>query len=81
MVTVKKKLGSAKRFGARYGTTPKYKIARIEAEKNQKQKCPYCTSPAAKRVAVGIWKCTKCKSKFTGKAYTVSKAKLTEEEE
>jgi large subunit ribosomal protein L37Ae len=81
MATEKKKLGSAKRFGARYGIKIKYKIARVEAERKAKQKCPYCNSLAAKRVAIGIWECKKCKSKFTGKAYTVSKAKIIEEEE
>jgi len=81
MTTEKKKLGSAKRFGARYGIKPKYKVARIEAERKKKQKCPYCNDFKATRVAVGIWKCKKCKSKFTGKAYTVSKGKIIEEEE
>ena len=37
-----KKLGSTKRFGARYGRKPKKKLAKIEEELRKKQKCPYC---------------------------------------
>jgi len=67
------KLGSAKRFGARYGTRTKHKFAKIEKEQRKKHKCPYCGQVKVKRVAVGIWNCRKCNSKFTGRAYTISK--------
>jgi len=66
-------LGSVKRFGARYGRKLKLKFSKIETEQRKLHKCPYCSKTAAKRVAVGIWKCRKCKAKFTGKAYSVSK--------
>lgn len=68
------KLGSAKRFGSRYGSKPKHKFAKIEKEQRKKHKCPYCNNVAVKRVAMGIWHCRKCNSKFTGKAYTISKS-------
>jgi len=67
------KLGSAKRFGARYGAKPKHKFAKIEKEQRKKHKCPYCNYVKVKRLAVGIWHCRKCNSKFTGKAYSISK--------
>jgi ribosomal protein L37AE/L43A len=35
---------------------------------------------AAKRVATGIWHCSKCKAKFTGKAYDVAKKIRIKEE-
>jgi len=73
------KLGSAKRFGSRYGSKPKHKFAKIEKEHRKKHKCPYCNKVAVKRVAVGIWHCRKCNSKFTGKAYTISKTISFEE--
>jgi large subunit ribosomal protein L37Ae len=73
------KLGSVKRFGARYGRSVKHKLAKIEAIQKGKHECPYCHSLKAKRVAVGIWSCRKCGAKFTGKAYSIKKV-ITEEE-
>jgi|TARA_Y100000310_G_scaffold169639_1_gene169855 large subunit ribosomal protein L37Ae len=67
------KLGSAKRFGARYGSKPKHKFAKIEKEQRKKHVCPYCNNLKVKRVSVGIWHCRKCNAKFTGKAYSVAK--------
>ncbi len=63
--------GSVKRFGVRYGTKPKGKIAKLEAERSLSTKCPYCHYGKAKRINAGIWYCVKCKSRFTGKAYTI----------
>lgn len=79
------KLGSVKKFGARYGRKPKLKFSKIEAEQRKLHKCPYCSRTAVKRIAVGIWGCKKCSAKFTGKAYSVSrkliiKEKMAEEE-
>ena len=59
-----KKIGSAGRFGARYGKTVKQKISIIEKQQRRKQICPYCKSLSAKRVSMGIFICKKCKSKF-----------------
>jgi len=73
------KLGSVKRFGARYGRKLKIKFSKIEAEQRKLHKCPYCNKIAVKRVAVGIWNCKKCKAKFTGKAYSISN-KITAKE-
>ena len=65
------KLGSAKRFGARYGRRLKHKFAKVEAIQKQKHKCPYCKYNKVKRISSGIWYCRKCDAKFTAKAYTV----------
>ena len=73
------KLGSVKRFGARYGRKPKLKFSKIETEQRKLHKCPYCNKTAVKRIAVGIWNCKKCHAKFTGKAYSVSKKIITKE--
>ena len=75
----KKKLGSVKRFGPRYGTTVKIRLAKVEHEQKKLHKCPYCNAKKVKRVALGIWQCKKCKAKFTGKAYTISSKKVREE--
>ena len=73
------KLGSVKRFGARYGRKPKLKFSKIETEQRKLHKCPYCSKISVKRVALGIWQCRKCDAKFTGKAYSVSKKIIAKE--
>ena len=76
-MTKKKKVGSAGRFGARYGLRIRKKIIDIEKDQKAKHKCPFCMKIGVKRVASGIWRCTHCKAKFAGKAYEpVIKEKL-----
>lgn len=77
-------MSSAKKFGPRYGRTLKNKFAKVEAMQRIKYPCPSCGYPASKRIAVGIWYCKKCSSKFTSRAYSVVKApviKYKKEEE
>jgi large subunit ribosomal protein L37Ae len=69
----KKTLGSAKRYGTRYGATLKRKVAVIEAVQRSEQKCPYCNKLAARWMSIGIYECTKCNAKFTAKAYGIHK--------
>lgn len=66
-----KRVGSAGRFGARYGKRLRQKILSVESEQKKPQKCPYCSRLVAKRLSAGIWLCSKCNSKFTSKAYKV----------
>ncbi|MBW3023210.1 50S ribosomal protein L37ae [Candidatus Woesearchaeota archaeon] len=73
MAEVKKKFGSVKRYGPRYGRRLKDKLSDIEKKSKKPNKCPYCSKLGAKRIAVGIWKCSKCNSKFTGGAYYLEK--------
>ena len=76
---VQKELSSIKRFGARYGRRLKYKFAQVEALHRQTYKCPYCSYTNVKRVARGIWQCSKCNAKFASKAYTITKKKTAKE--
>jgi len=66
-------MSTAKKFGARYGRTVKNKFAKIEAMQKKKYDCPTCGYKSSKRLAVGIWICKKCGSKFTSRAYHVAK--------
>lgn len=68
-----KRYGAAKRFGARYGRRLKQKYAEVESLHKKSLKCPYCSYVKVRRLASGIWQCRKCNSKFTSRAYTVSK--------
>ncbi|MEK6823200.1 MAG: hypothetical protein AABY13_05195 [Nanoarchaeota archaeon] len=76
MADKKKSLGSAKRYGVRYGATLKRKVAAIEEVQRSNQKCPYCNKHAAEWKMVGVYECFKCKAKFTAKAYAI-KQKIT----
>ena len=73
------KLGTTRRFGARYGRKVKERLAAIEKGLKKKHKCPYCSQLKVKRLSAGIWFCDKCKSKFTGRAYSLGE-KIIEEE-
>ncbi len=64
-----KKVGSAGRFGVRYGRSNRQKIVDVERRQKKKQKCPYCNKFQLKRIASGIWQCKKCNAKFAGGAY------------
>ncbi len=70
-----KVFGSIKRFGPRYGRTVKKRLAKIESMQKEVYTCPYCSKRAVKRVSSGIWRCSKCGSLFTSKAYSVEKPK------
>ena len=74
------KYGGVKRFGVRYGRKIKERFGKVEAVQRKAQKCPYCAAIKVKRVAMGIWKCGRCDSKFSGKAYSVTEKIITREE-
>jgi large subunit ribosomal protein L37Ae len=67
-MSVKRILGSAGRFGVRYGLHVKRRIAEIESRQRKKQACIFCKG-RAKRLSKGIWLCRKCGKKFAGHAY------------
>lgn len=80
-IAEKKTLGSAKRFGVRYGRTVKEKLYNVEKESRATYKCPYCHKIRVRKESIGIWLCAKCGAKFTGKAYSVPKKIMIKEEE
>ena len=48
-------------------------VVEIEKAHRGRHVCPYCSKNTVRRVAVGIWECSSCSAKFTGKAYTITK--------
>jgi len=64
-----KKVGSAGRYGSRYGRRIRKRIISIEESKKKKPICPNCLKHGVTRSAAGIWVCKKCGFKFAGKAY------------
>ena len=77
--------GSIRRFGSRHGRKTKFKVGHIESLTKGSTKCPYCRKNGVKKLAIGIFYCIKCKTKFTGRAYTPIRTKrvdqLQEQEE
>ena len=73
-----KKIGTAGRFGSRYGKKDRSIVADIEKVQRQRHTCPKCHMNYVKRVAKGIWKCRKCGTKFAGLAYYPSAEALSQ---
>ncbi|MCD6496436.1 MAG: 50S ribosomal protein L37ae [Candidatus Aenigmarchaeota archaeon] len=67
-----KKVGSAGRFGSRYGKNLRTNFRKVEDQKTGGWECPSCLKKTLKREAAGIWKCKSCGYKFAGKAYKPS---------
>ena len=65
-----KKIGSAGRFGPRYGTKIRKGVMEIERKQKQKHRCPSCSGMKVRRVSTAIWQCARCGAKFAGAAYT-----------
>lgn len=65
----KKKVGSSGKFGPRYGMRVRRKWLEIDRIQRTLYQCPACKKTAVKRVASGIWECSKCEAKFSGGAY------------
>ncbi|MGC8644877.1 MAG: 50S ribosomal protein L37ae [Thermoplasmata archaeon] len=65
-----KKVGSAGRFGPRYGSTVKKRWLEMENLRKASYVCPRCHHVSVKRVHPGIWACRKCGFEFVGDAYS-----------
>ncbi len=65
-----KKVGSAGRYGARYGSLARKKVAAVERVQRARHPCPRCGHEAVRRTDTGIWSCRKCDYTYAGGAYT-----------
>lgn len=68
-----KKVKSAGRFGAGYGTYLRNRLNAVESSQRKKQSCPKCNKLGVKRLAAGIWHCEKCGAQFASHAYILNK--------
>ncbi|MBI2085451.1 MAG: 50S ribosomal protein L37ae [Candidatus Aenigmarchaeota archaeon] len=64
-----KRIGSAGRYGVRFGQKIRKIVSDIEAVQKLDHPCPSCTKNAVEREASGIWKCRVCGCVFAGGAY------------
>ncbi len=66
-----KKTKSAGRFGPRYGKRVRDRLVQVESKQRVKQKSPFHPRGVAKRIAAGIWKCSKTGKVFADNAYAL----------
>jgi len=66
----KKKVGSTRGLGVRYGATVRRRYSKVLSEMRKPHSCPHCGSKSVHRESVGVWSCGKCGLTFTGGAYT-----------
>ncbi|HSV42275.1 MAG TPA: 50S ribosomal protein L37ae [Methanomassiliicoccales archaeon] len=71
------KMGSAGRFGARYGVVVRKLTRDIEKIQKSKFECPTCHHKSVKREACGIWECRHCDAKFAAAAYAPTRRAIT----
>ena len=64
-----KKVGTAGRFGSRYGKKIRDEVYQIEIRSKAKHKCPQCGKAALRKKASGIWECSKCGAQVAGGAW------------
>ena len=62
-------IGTAGRYGVRYGKKVREKVSEIEKRQKSRHVCPRCSLPYVRRLSKGIFICKKCDNKFTGQAY------------
>ncbi|MAF89490.1 MAG: 50S ribosomal protein L37ae [archaeon] len=67
-----KLVGSAGRFGQRYGRKVRLRTAAIEKYSKAKHPCPSCKAKKVRREFVGVWRCRKCDLQFSAGAYSPS---------
>lgn len=68
-----RKVKSAGRYGARYGSYVRGKTAVLEAKQRTKQVCIFCNKPKLERLSKGIWQCEHCGKKFASHTYHLNK--------
>jgi large subunit ribosomal protein L37Ae len=71
MASKKKKIKASGRYGAGYGRRLRKRLNEVEDSQRKKQQSPFHVRGTAKRIAMGIWKCTKTGKVFAGNAYSL----------
>ena len=69
MAAKKKKIKAAGKYGSGIGVRARKRFNVIESQQRKPQQSPFHPKGRAKRIAPGIWKCTKTGKIFAGHAY------------
>ena len=75
MASKLKKSKAFGKFGAGYGTKVKKEYNLIESDQRKRQQSPFHPRGKVKRIAAGIWKCSKTGKVFAGNAYSLQSSK------
>lgn len=74
MASKTKKIHAAGKFSGGIGVRARGEYNTIEAEQRKKQQSPFHPRGKAKRIAAGIWRCSKTGKVFAGPAYSLEKS-------
>jgi large subunit ribosomal protein L37Ae len=67
-----KKVGPAGWMGPRYGIRIRRRVVEIDRVRSASSACPRCATVTLKRVASGIFECSRCGTRFASNAYAFS---------
>ena len=70
-----KKARAAGKFGAGIGTSVRKEFNAVEDIQRKRQPSPFTPKGRCKRIASGIWRCTKTGKVFAGPAYSLEAKK------
>jgi large subunit ribosomal protein L37Ae len=69
-----RKVGSTGWMGPRYGIRIRRRVVEIDRIKAARSPCPRCATVTLKRVASGIYECSRCGTRFASNAYAFGAA-------
>ena len=75
MASKTKKIRAAGKFSGGIGVRARNEYNAIEAQQRKFQQSPFHPRGRAKRIAAGIWKCSKTGKVFAGPAYILNQTK------
>merc|ERR1712070_1352989 len=67
-----KKVGIARKYGVRYGSSLRKLMKKFETMQRQRYVCPFCGKATVRKVSVGIWRCRACKKIMAGGAWSLT---------
>jgi len=64
-----KKVGPAGWMGPRYGLRIRRRVIDIDHAREKRSACPRCSTVTLRRVASGVFECSRCHTRFASNAY------------
>ncbi len=67
-----KKVGPTGWMGPRYGIRIRHRVVEIDRVRSAPSTCPRCATVTVRRVASGIFECSRCGTRYASNAYAFS---------